>query len=66
MIKEPKEYMNAKVFQYAKEKGMLINCLYVRKESGLTVYILLFVSDLLICCENEEVIAEIKNKLSEG
>jgi Reverse transcriptase (RNA-dependent DNA polymerase). len=30
------------------------------------VYILLFVDDLLICCENEEVSAEIKNKLSEG
>ena len=28
------------------------------------MYILLFVDDLLICCENEEVIAEIKNKLS--
>jgi len=26
---------------------------------------LLFVDDLLICCENEEVIVEIKNKLSE-
>ena len=30
--------------------------LYVRKENGLTVYILLFVDDLLICYENEEVI----------
>ena len=35
-------------------------CLCVRKD-GLTVYILLFADDLLICCENE-VIAEIKNK----
>ena len=40
-------------------------CLYVRKENGLTVYILLFVDDLLTCCENEEFIVEIKNKLSE-
>ena len=39
-------------------------CLYVRKENVLTVYILLFVDDLLICCGNEEVIVEIKNKLS--
>jgi Reverse transcriptase (RNA-dependent DNA polymerase). len=29
------------------------------------VYILLFVDDLLISCENEEVIVGIKNKLSE-
>ncbi|CAG4974137.1 unnamed protein product [Colias eurytheme] len=40
-------------------------CLYVRREKNLTVYILLFVDDLLICCENEKVIADIKIKLSE-
>lgn len=40
-------------------------CLYVRRENNLTVYILLFVDDLLRCCENEEVIADIKIKLSE-
>lgn len=39
-------------------------CLYVKKENSLTVYILLFVDDLLICCENEGVIADIKTKLS--
>ncbi|CAH2088680.1 unnamed protein product [Euphydryas editha] len=39
-------------------------CLYVKKENDLNVYILLFVDDLLICCKNEQVIAEIKNKLS--
>ena len=45
------------------EVNMTIVC--IRKDNGLTVYILLFVDDLLICCENEEFIVEIKNKLSE-
>lgn len=40
-------------------------CLYFKRENDLTVYILLFVDDLLICCQDQSVIDDIKNKLSD-
>lgn len=40
-------------------------CLYVNGTSKDSIYILIFVDDLLICCKDESKIKEIKNKLME-
>lgn len=38
-------------------------CLYVKRENNVTVYILLFVDDLLICCRDVNIINNIKTQL---
>ncbi|XP_067123573.1 LOW QUALITY PROTEIN: zinc finger protein 271-like, partial [Centruroides vittatus] len=39
-------------------------CLYVKKENDLTIYILLFVDNLLVCCKDNQIIVDIKNNIS--
>jgi hypothetical protein len=39
------------------------NCLYVKVVNEVSIYIILFVDDLLICCKNENLIVDVKYKL---